>query len=97
MRRTSLEIIYDWKVSSKLTEYTPLIEIYPQQTLPNVIDGAKPEPTWELRTKASWHKYQGYIRYKKAVCKYPVMNFSCAPELWIVSEGGLIQDLGYYG
>ena len=25
------------------------------------------------------------------------MYFSCAPQLWIVSDGGLCQDIGYYG
>ena len=25
------------------------------------------------------------------------MDFTCAPALWIVSDGGLFQDLVYYG
>ena len=29
--------------------------------------------------------------------KYPVMDFTFDPSLWIVSDGGLFQDYVYYG
>ena len=97
LRRTSLEIKYNWKVSSKPHACSPLVEIYDQQTIPNGTDGIQQRKIWESRTKASWLQYQGSLGYKKAVCKYPMIDFTCAPKLWIVSDGGLCRDLGYYG
>ena len=47
--------------------------------------------------KGTWNKYKSYLGYKKAVSKYPVMELTCAQSLWIVSDGGLFQNHGYYG
>ena len=97
MRRTSLEIIYEWRTGKKPMEYIPLLEIYPKQNFPNNSEGTKTVKTWEQRTKDSWNTYKSHLCYKKAVSKYPVMDFTCATSLWIVSDGDLFKYHGYYG
>ena len=97
MRRTSLEIKHGWLPSTNPMEYIPLVEIYTRQTLPNNSGGTKPAKTWEQRMKDSWHTYKSHLCYKKVVSKYPVMDLTCANNLWIVSNGGLYQYSRYYG
>ena len=54
-------------------------------------------PIWEEREKNKWPVYEEYLHYKKAVVRNPDMEFLCSDHLWLVSDGGLTADLGYYG
>ena len=51
MRRTSLEINYEWRTGKKPMEYIPLLEIYHKQTFPNNSEGTKTANTWGQRKK----------------------------------------------
>ena len=64
MRRTSLEITYDWKTGTKPLEFITLIEMYQNQTFPNNSEGTKLVLTWEQRMKATWNTYKSYLSYK---------------------------------
>ena len=54
-------------------------------------------PLWVEREKNKWPVYEEYLHYKKAVARNPDMEFLCSDHLWLVSDGGLAGDLGYYG
>ena len=53
LRRKSLELTYNWKVSTPVLKRIPLIEINNQQTIPSDADGGSQLLTWERQTKDS--------------------------------------------
>ena len=76
----------------------PLIEQDSIQTMPLLNNRLTyPDPTWEQLMKHTWQQYNEHLNSYTVINKYIGIEIQSAETLWVVSDGGLDDNLGYYG
>ena len=76
----------------------PLIEDTNPQTLPNNNGYASQPPyTWEQQKQRQWQKYETILFDFTPKSKYITLDLLSADEIYIVSDGGVADNVGYYG
>ena len=68
------------------------------QTIPNPIPYSHPNiQTQETDTKQSLTSYYNQLNTRTSKTPFPLIDIMSADKLYVVSDGGLDNDHGYYG
>ena len=96
--RTTLTYFNEWTETTVKQRGLPLIENTTTQTLPThhwLISSQV--QTWEQAQHALWDSYHLKLKVYTTLSRYPLLDLMSVDTIWIVSDGGKGDAIGYYG
>ena len=96
--RTQILNMEQWTSTNTITAGQPLIEDSKLQTIPNSTPYQHSDiQTWETQIKQQWLHYSSHLLTRTPKNSFPFLDIMSSDTLWLVSDGGLDLDQGYYG
>ena len=98
MNRKTIMHHANWTQQLSIDKSIPLIEDTNPQTIPNDKGYVSTlEKTWEQQQHHQWNKYQQTLLHFTPTSKYITLDLLSAETIYIVSDGGTVNNEGYYG